>query len=490
MLALEHGIIPPNADFREINPRIDTHSLRVKIPTEPTPWPTSGLRRASINSFGYGGANCHVVVDDAYNFMRLRGIHGNHKTAPYPPASGMANTEPEDEDCTESDAKLIVISTSDEGGAKRLVESYGPYLLNRIFSGSAGAKFFDSLAYTLDSHRSQLAYRTSIVAESVEDLMELGSVLPAPIKAPRSVPRLGFVFTGQGAQWHAMGRELLSYPIYKQSIDDATAYLNLLGCPWSARDELMKSKEAARIDDPQFSQTLCTVVQVALMDLLDSINIKPAAVIGHSSGEIGAAYAGRYITRNAAWKVAYHRGVLASQLSRSTEHGTGTMMAVGLPEQEVLPYIDEVLAGKKPFIGLRVACVNSPRNVTVAGDEHLIDALHAHIGAQNNDVFARKLRVQVAYHSPQMQAVAEEYLQDLGSLLKGPPTMDTVPMISSVTGRVVAGTELRAPKYWVDNMVSPVLFSSAVATMIEIGNEVDHLVEIGPHSALEGMLSK
>jgi acyl transferase domain-containing protein len=490
VLALESGIIPPNADFREINPRIDTHYLRVKIPTEPTPWPTSGLRRISINSFGYGGANAHVVVDDAYNFMKLRGIDGKHKTVANPQEAEIPKIELGVEaSSTKPTPKLIVLSTSDEAGMGRLVASYGPYLAKKIYGGSADAGFFNSLAYTFDTHRTRLPYRTSIIAESSEDLMELGSMLPPPRRARSSPIQLGFVFTGQGAQWHAMGRELLSYPIYRQSIEEATAYLNILGCTWSAKEELMKSKETTKIDDPEYSQTLCTVVQVGIVDLLDKVNVKPIAVVGHSSGEIGAAYAGRYISRQTAWKVAYQRGVLASKLTRSTEHGTGAMMAVGLAAEDVLPYISEVLAKEKADIGLRVACVNSPTNTTVAGDEYLIDALDKHINAQKKGIFARKLRVQVAYHSPQMQAVAKDYLESLGPVLKGPPTTETVPMISSVTGRLVTEKEVCAASYWVENMVSPVLFSPAVKKMCSSGSEVDYLLEIGPHSALEGMLS-
>ncbi|PVH93281.1 ketoacyl-synt-domain-containing protein [Periconia macrospinosa] len=489
VFALENGIIPPNADFREINPRIDTHHLRVKIPTEPTPWPTPGLRRASINSFGYGGANCHIVVDDAYNFMRLRGIDGKHNTAARPNEAYIPQIESTtDTTSSEITPKLVVLSTSDEAGVERLVTSYGPYLSKKIFGGVADDAFFNSLVYTLDSHRSRLPHRVSMVAHSAEDLMELGSALPTPIKARSSALKLGFVFTGQGAQWNAMGRELLSYPIYRESIEEATAHLNLLGCPWSAKDELMRSKETSKIDDPEYSQTLCTVVQVALVDLLDRINITPIAVVGHSSGEIGAAYAGRYISRQTAWKVAYQRGVLASKLTKSTEHGAGAMMAVGLAEEEVLPFISEVLAQEQASIGLRVACVNSPKNTTVAGDEHLIDVLNALLNAQDTGIFARKLRVQVAYHSPQMQAVAKDYLESLGSMLKGPPTTETIPMISSVTGKLVASKEVCNPSYWVDNMVSPVLFSPAVMEMCGTGSDVDRLVEIGPHSALEGPL--
>ncbi|KAF1948945.1 ketoacyl-synt-domain-containing protein [Byssothecium circinans] len=491
VLALENGVIPPNADFQKINPRIDAEYLRVRIPAEAVPWPTSGLRRASVNSFGYGGANAHIVLDDAYNYLRLRGLEGKHKTVTLPPGTADPSTpgrileEAPTSEATRS-PKLLVLSASDEEGTKRIAAAYGPYLQKTAFSGDCPPEFLNTLAYTLDTHRSVLPFRSSIVAHSIEDCMELANEASASTKARKEPLQIGFVFTGQGAQWHAMGRELMAYPIYRRSLEDASNYLRSLGCTWDVSEELDRSAQTTNIDNPEYSQTLCTVIQVALVDLLAKINIKPCATVGHSSGEIAAAYAGGYISRQSAWKIAYQRGVVASKLCRSTDHGRGAMMSVGLSKEDVLPHIAEVLSIGESDIGLRVACINSPKNVTVAGDEHLIDALKRRLDEQDSGIFARKLRVQVAYHSPQMQAVAEEYLKSLGQHLEGPPTANTVPMISSVHGRIIKGKELRSSGYWVQNMVSPVLFSPAVLEMCGVESAVDHLIEIGPHAALQG----
>ncbi|KAF2264111.1 ketoacyl-synt-domain-containing protein [Lojkania enalia] len=508
VLALESGLIPPNANFEKINPMIDTKHLRIRIPSDATPWPSPGLRRASINSFGYGGANCHIVLDDAYNYLKLRGMKGTHKTAASPPAADESKwyssrvESPASRDSsadTRKTPKLLVLSASDEAGIQRLATSYEAHFAKNFQDGDLPPKILDAVAYTLDSHRSVLTYRSSSVAHSLEDLLRIATTASMAVK-PRGTPlQLGFVFTGQGAQWFAMGRELLDYPVYRKSVDDASIHLASLGCPWSALDELNRGLDSTKVDE--YSQALCTVIQVALVDLLNEVNIKPSAVVGHSSGEIAAAYAAGYISKQDAWKIAYFRGIVASKLSSSYDHGSGAMIAIGLPEEEVLPHIADILSTETSSLGLNVACINSPKNVTVAGDRNLIHILKHRLDQQN--VFARELRVKVAYHSKQMQAVADEYLNSIGANLKSSPTQYTVPMISSVSGKIIGGDDLRSPGYWAQNMVSPVLFSPAVLEMCTLSRAslgkdtshdrgtawvVDYLVEVGPHSALQGPL--
>lgn len=257
-----------------------------------------------------------------------------------------------------------------------------------------------------------------------------------------------------------------------------------------------------------YSQTLCTAVQVALVDLLDSLSIRPAAVVGHSSGEIAAAYAANAFSRQVAWKIAYYRGVLAAKLAK-TSSTKGAMLAAGLSAKEAQVYLKQVAdklsaPGEKSRLG--VACVNSPKSVTISGDEIHIDHLQTLLEATG--VFARKLKVDVAYHSFQMQEVADEYLAALGTLGVGSlstkvATKSAVTMASSVTGTWITRAELASPTYWVRNLVSPVLFSDALAVVCSksesktIGPKkldgshlqaisISEIVEVGPHSALQG----
>jgi acyl transferase domain-containing protein len=339
VLALESGLIPPNANFEELNPDIDSGYLWVKIPEEPTPWPSRGLRRASVNSFGYGGANCHIVLDDAHNYLQLRGMQGKHKTVAWPPSAygprkcssstyklvganviSKADTRP----------RLLILSARDELGIERLATSYQDHFVKILEQDNPSPHLLNDIAYTLDSHRTVQRYRSSVVACSLADLLDIRETLPKGTKPEEYSPQLGFVFTGQGAQWFAMGRELLGYPVYRRSID---THLAILGCSWSVLDHLTRDKDHSEVD--MHSQALCTIVQVAIVDLLSEANIKPSAVVGHSSGEIAAAYAAGYISKQDAWKIAYFRGVVALKLSGSNDHGCGAMTSVGLSEVEV-----------------------------------------------------------------------------------------------------------------------------------------------------------
>ncbi|KAK4107386.1 putative polyketide synthase [Canariomyces notabilis] len=500
VLVLERGVIPPNANFERLNPKIDAEFLRLKFPHAPEPWPTPGLRRASVNSFGYGGANSHIVLDDAYNYLRLRSLPGKHCTVPSPPWTSSIPTSISSDDppLTGPDhdsQRLFVWSAADKGGIGRIADAY------RVWDGPIkdDGTFLSNLAYTLDSHRSHLPWRSFALLKSPADLRELQSLLSLPVQASPKAPRLGFVFTGQGAQWFAMGRELSSYPSYSADLDRADKYLGSIGCPWSVTDELQRPKESSKIDDPEFSQALCTILQVALVNLLRRFGIRPSAVAGHSSGEIAAAYAGGYISCESAWKLAYLRGLCSAELARASKAGlAGAMMSIGLSQSEAEKLIASINGDGHTF-GISVACVNSPGNVTISGEDALIDRLKERL--DDEKVFARKLRVPLAYHSQQMKTISPKYMSMIGSISAPPDSTDRVPIISSVTGERVVASRLSDPAYWAQNMESPVLFSQAITAMCAKSEAdlvkkidrshlnmsvVDHLVELGPRAALQG----
>jgi NADPH:quinone reductase-like Zn-dependent oxidoreductase/malonyl CoA-acyl carrier protein transacylase len=236
-------------------------------------------------------------------------------------------------------------------------------------------------------------------------------------------------------------------------------------------------------DDLALNLPLVTVLQVAVVDLIYSWGIKPRCVIGHSSGEVAAAYASGKIGRKAAWKTAYFRGVVAAKLSGQD----GGMLAVALSPERAKEYIKAYEnAGK-----LTIACYNSPSNQTVSGDVDAIDALKATLDEEK--IFARKLNVSNAYHSSHMVAGAEEYTSLLGNLhgedkLTG---WSDVEMISTVTCSTVSSKQLELPSYWTNNLVSPVQFTSALLKMCnESGIAFDDLIEIGPHSTMQSAVNE
>ena len=233
-------------------------------------------------------------------------------------------------------------------------------------------------------------------------------------------------------------------------------------------------------------------MQIALVHLLKEWNVRPVAVVGHSSGEIAAAYCAGIISQESAWMIAFQRGRLSDTIKMISPKLEGAMLAAGIGEDEIQEYLGRVRAGR-----VSVACINSPWSVTVSGDAAGIDELNDMLISDR--VFARKLKVDVAYHSHHMQSIAKDYLQSLQHIRTTNPTStDNVRMFSSLTGRLVESTEL-GPQYWVDNMTCQVKFFQAFKSLVHFtaskqqrrGTEkpfANFIIEIGPHAALKGPL--
>lgn len=533
VLALEKGIIPPQANFEKANPKIPFERWNLSIASETAvPWPTNGLRRVSINSFGVGGTNAHAILDDAYSFLREKGLGGKHRTASVVPTreeldvvsqatedlpmqvqkplllNGDKHGPQENETVTpplnndQRDWKsadqiprppqLIGLSAFDEAGVFRNAQAQLSFLTSQSTQPSS---FLTDYSSTLNA-RSQFSWRASLLASSPTDLLtSLPNVATKTIRA-RGPISLAYVFTGQGAQYATMSRELFVYPVFKESMEQASQCFTSLGSTWSLLDELAQAVEHSNVTEPWLSQPACTAVQIALVDLLRSWEVAPSRVIGHSSGEIAAAYACGKLTRESAWRVAYYRGIVSAKASAFK----GSMLAVGLGERETAPYVDVLVKAKKGTLVL--ACSNSPRNCTVSGDEELVAELHDVLAAKG--VFVRNLAIRKAYHSPHMNEVTKEYAQ----LLEGiepdraiPP--NSVSMVSTVTGSFITD-ELLGAEYWVSNLVSPVrfsdgltaaCFSSAKKGQVSLrvdtqgGNHfADVVLELGPHGALQSAI--
>lgn len=385
--------------------------------------------------------------------------------------------------------RLLVWSAFDETALKDMVTRFREYMLENI-QGPEQVGFLDELALTLSKKRSFLPCRTYVVARSRD---ELGAQLETNLTMPTrivSAPKLGFVFTGQGAQWPMMGRDLLMFPVYKQSLHLAGLHLRRLGCQWDIIDEMSSSQSTSNLNEPVYSQPICTVLQVALVDLLTSWGVFPRTVIGHSSGEIAAAYCSGAISRESAWGLAYHRGTVAA-VSKKRSSAPLAMMAVGLSVTNFQSYWESTQS-----VGgyVAVACFNSPQSITISGCEKRIDAIKQVL--DDNGVLATKLKVDVAYHSSYMENVSALYRELIKNIDTSESGSVNVTMFSSVTGMRVSSKQLQQSSYWVDNMVSPVQFTQAVENAFvngpsQQGNDaVDHLLEIGPHSTLQGPLKQ
>ncbi|KAL6825085.1 putative polyketide synthase [Trichoderma camerunense] len=438
VLSLEHETIPPQINFSEPSPKIKWDKYRFKVPTKPTPWPKDRLKRVSVNCFGVGGANAHVIVDSAKPYISQ-----------------------EEKPSTKS-PQLLVISAHQANSLKqRALElfNYAERHPDRV----------PDLAYTLGARREDLGQRAFAIYDGV-NLPEL-----SPIIKYKEPPQVNFVFTGQGAQWAGMGADLLEqYPSFQDDIRKMDATLKSLPHrpQWTIEEELKRPQEESKLQQPEFSQPICTALQIGIVNLLKGWGVNPAAVVGHSSGEMGAAYAAGALTLEAAIIIAYYRGQVTQHHGR-----IGAMAAVGLGCEDVTPYLQD---------GIVVACENSPKSVTLSGDMDRLDEVISRIKEHMPDCFARKLRVERAYHSHHMCEIGDRYEKLLDGFVKDAKPI--VPFFTSVTARQIKRAGQLGPSYWRQNLENPVLFSPAVQLMMHSAVRDTVYLEIGPHSALSGPL--
>ncbi|RGP65177.1 polyketide synthase [Fusarium longipes] len=463
ILILKHGHIPANLNFIKPKPSLKLYEKKIKIPSELTklPTPRNGPARVSVNSFGYGGTNCHVILEAPASETHTNGsVNGT--------SNGTTdNTNPQ----------LFVLSASTEKALTSMADNVKQWTGSRTLD----SKTLRSLSYTLGVSKSVLSFRRAIVASTSAELLEELDQAYHPKRATTVAP-VSFVFSGQGAQWYAMGRELISSSqCFRQSMMAMDNIIRQEGGSWSLMDELLKTDSESRVGEAEISQPATTAIQIALVDLLESLSIKPNQVVGHSSGEVAAAYAAGALSRDSAIIVAYYRGV-ASLQAKAVADVPGSMMAVALGETEAQQYIDKVTNGT-----VSVACVNSPASSTISGDLAAIKELKSLLDADG--IFARQLKVDTAYHSHHMRRVAQDY-QSAMQKIESFDTHSGVTFYSSVTGAVKSlgfGAD-----YWMENLVSQVKFSQALALLRddllrnEPGMDTSVLIEIGPHSALAG----
>ncbi|TFB00940.1 Compactin diketide synthase mokB [Trichoderma ghanense] len=472
VLALERGRVPPNINFIKGNPKIDFENWKVKVPTEVMDWPIPGIRRVSVNSFGFGGTNAHVVVDEAPGYLATKGLNANHSSTDIVPSrTDAALTEEKPE------ARLFCYSASDKGGISRVMKSHAQFI------ESIRNDIGDSLrnySYTLGCRRSNLEWKGFIVAESAKDLLakihgfKTSSVARSSLKKQSS---LAFIFCGQGAQWAEMGKDLMSFPVYSTSLKEASCFLQVgLGARFDLLKEILRGAEDTRISDPEISQPATTALQVALIDLLKSFDVQPRYVLGHSSGEIAAAYASGAISRYDAWRIAYFRGLAAASIPFRASKLKGGMIVVGMSTEEASAYLARINKSAQ------IACINSPRSITISGQSDAIEFIACDL--TQKDIFNRILNVKVAYHSSHMKLVEDDYVAALEDVAAH-DCFEGVTMFSSVTGKPIRGSELNA-RHWAKNMVSPVQYVAAVQSLMNlpVDAQPDVLVELSPSAVL------
>ncbi|KAM6523146.1 hypothetical protein FSOLCH5_003765 [Fusarium solani] len=454
-LALEHKIIPANLNFKTPNPSIPFKSRKLTVPLESTPWPKDRDEVVGINSFGVGGSNAHAVLASADSF-----------------GAGMAQESAAEKTTVSWKPALLLFSAKHADALKKIIENQQAYHV-------AHPNRLTNVAYSLAMKRDAFDHRAFAVADGVDDWSAKFSTRTS---APREPPKLVFVFSGQGAQWAQMGKELVQlYPSFGESIKELDGYLSALGDDgptWSLMEELVRGKKTSRLSQAEFAQPCTTALQIALVDLLRQSGLTPDAVVGHSSGEIAGAYASGALTAREAILAAYYRGKAMPWVEKAlvAEGTQGGMAAIGLGSEQVMPYLTK---------GVVVGCENSPDSTTLTGDKSALDIVMSRINEAHPGVLVRELKVDRAYHSHHMRIGAPHYLASLKA--QGiEPQPPSVPFHSSVTGEVISNAEDLGPQYWIDNLVSRVRFSTAVNSVLSSSKSPKTFVEVGPHSTLAG----
>ncbi|NVJ08009.1 SDR family NAD(P)-dependent oxidoreductase [Myxococcus sp. AM001] len=435
VLALSRRCVPPNLHFDVPNPLIDFGALRLKVPERLLPWPAEEERAlAGVSAFGWGGTNCHLVLEEAPGTR----------------------------------AELLTLAASDAEGLRAQVEE--------VAARAADAASPEPLAALCQSAGTG-AHRAAFMARTRAELLEQARAFLAgqarvglKVGSPaRPSPRVAFVCTPQGSQWEGMGRELLSRePVFRARVEALDAAFRPLA-GWSLVEALVTPHP--RAEDADVVQPLLFAVQVGLAALWRSWGVEPEAVVGHSLGEVVAAcVTGALSTEDSAWLVHHY-----SRLQQRTA-GRGGMALVGLPAADVEGLLSP-LEGR-----VVVAGYNDPSTTVVSGEAGALDALLAELSSRG--VFCSRIPVNVAAHSPDMDAIREDLDAAFARLR---PRAGAPRWVSTVTGEDLEGASLEA-SYWSRNLRQPVRFTQAIEKLAAEG--VDTFIELSAHPVMRRSLEQ
>lgn len=372
-------------------------------------------------------------------------------------------------------AFLLPLSARSPEALRAVAQAYQRFLADE----SVEAPVRD-LCYSASMRRSHHDYRLSLVGRSREEFVETLTAFLAGETRPGlssghlvsgQRPKLAFVFSGMGPQWWAMGRQLLERePVFREAIERCDELLRR-HANWSLLEELLADESCSRMGEAEIAQPANFALQVALAALWRSWGIEPDAIVGHSAGEVAAIHAAGAMSLEEAVRVIYHRSRLQQRAT-----GKGKMMAVSLSLQEA----ERALKGYEDRIS--IAAINSPGAVTLSGDADALAEVAQSL--EREQVYCRLLQVEIPYHSRHMDPLRDELLESLRELELRPTS---IPLYSTVSGKIADGRELDA-EYWWRNVRNPVRFAEAMDQLIEDGHTV--FVELSPHPVLAGSISQ
>jgi len=441
---LKNKQIVPQIGFHNLNPKLQLEEMNLRIPKDIEQFPeTNGPAIIGVNSFGFGGTNAHVILEE------------------YPDTDNKENGKAS----YEENGQILTISAKSENARKNLAESYIDYLSNTD-------EKVENICYNANTKREKLKYGLAVTGKTKEEMVEELKKFVAgensqgyAIGVEHKDNRLVFVYTGMGPQWFGMGVELYkSNEVFRQWVDKMDKVFSE-HLSWSIVEEMMADEEHSHIERTDVAQPMNFVIQVALTELLKTMGIVPDVIIGHSVGEVSAFYeAGVYSLEEAA-KVSVIRSRCQQKLT-----GKGTMLAVGLSEQDVQEYI----VGMEDTVS--IGAINSHTSVTLSGKKESLEKVASIL--QEKKIFAKFLRVNIPYHSIFMKEIKEELIEALKDLH---PSQSKIKLYTTAEGEISDGTDLNN-MYWWKNVSNSVHFSKAMFQILEEG--YSNLIEIGPHPVL------
>jgi acyl transferase domain-containing protein len=480
ILVLEHDEIPPHLNLERLNAEIELEGTRLTVPTQATALPETATRPlAGVSSFGFGGTNAHVVLEAApipeatpiQEASPTRGATPTLKTTTPGGATQTQETTPTGEQqpapTAESRPLMLALSARSEAALVALARAYAERLTGLDPDGVADVCAAAGIQRTHHSHR-----LCALGSDRDELIAELEACAQRPSRPRRAAQqRVAFIFSGQGAQWAGMGRELLARePVVRQEVEACDAVIAELA-GWSILEQLQAPEGANRLHETEVTQLSIGALQLGLAALLRFWGIRPDALVGHSMGEIVACCAGGALDRTQALELLLARARIIERAARG-----GAMASIGLPVAET----QELLVRTAPGVGIApnvgIAAVNGPRSTVVAGAKAEVEAVLA--AAAADGVKLRALPVEYAFHSPLLEGCDAELKEQTTHLHAREAD---AALYSTVTGSRVRAAELDGA-HWGRNLRDAVLFRAAIAALAEDGVSV--FVELAPHPVL------
>ncbi len=443
-LMIKHAQYVPTINVHEVKPQLKMTERRMMVQVCHERWNTEGgtPRTAAVSSYGFGGANAHVIVREV-----------TKNPAAITPSRSVSNRvmtlSAASKDALRAMAKKVSQSFKTKPDDDELLKDNICYSLNE--------------RYTVHSHRLAVGFSSfKDGAKALEMFAEQEKgwekvVATGDVTKTRN--RVVFLYGGQGAQWYGMAKEMLVHePKFKESIEKVDALLKRYKTSWSLITELSKPEETSRLDENPIGQTALFAIHFALTELLESWGVTPSAVVGHSLGEISAAWASGALRLHKALQLVLFRSQLHETCSP-----TGCMAAIGLSEEDARNMLQDLQLENE----VDVAVVNSPGNVVLAGGKTSMDLVENHMKSTRRDVFWKELSTTRAYHSREMEEIKQSYFK-LTSEFNVRQEPSNIPFYSTVTGTQISG-QLLSLEHWWKNIRQAVLLEPALRTMFSDG---------------------